>query len=95
MSDEVQVDPWLPFMGMTRVCSCPVALDLAVDRPNDVWTLYLTPSADCAPPPAPVPTPLSRPTSSVFGESVGACLCLTLPHGQMPGLGVDLGALPL
>ena len=41
VSDGVQVESWLPSMGMTMACLCPMALDPMVGHPGDVWTLLL------------------------------------------------------
>lgn len=64
LSDRVQVECWVPSMGMTMVCLCPMSLDPMVGHPGDVWNLLLTSSASCAPSPllCPPPSP-DRPLS--------------------------------
>lgn len=87
--------PWLLPMGMSRFCLYPVALDPMVGASYRSVDPAPYTSFQLCPLPDPVPNSLSKPTSSGFGESVRACPCLTLPHSQMPDLGVDLRALPL
>lgn len=67
-------------------------------KPRPSWRCVDTapyPFCQLCPLPAPVPTFLLQTLLLVFGESVRACPCLTLPQSQMPDLGVDLGALHL